>query len=131
MIAVNNNSIPNYYNNFLQSQIIDQIRSLVWGYAKLLIAAESGDKKKLEEAKELIFSLLYLLMEESGSSTLTKEQQKALQTLIKQLSMVASLSDSFLLNRNNLSLVELLVSNIDNQIANDQPYIQKIFNSNT
>ena len=70
-------------------------------------------------------------MEESGSSTLTKEQQKALQTLIKQLSMVASLSDSFLLNRNNLSLVELLVSNIDNQIANDQPYIQKIFNSNT
>ncbi len=70
-------------------------------------------------------------MEESGSSTLTKEQQKELQTLIKQLSMVASLSDSFLLNRNNLSLVELLVSNIDNQIANDQPYIQKIFNSNT
>lgn len=131
MIAVNNNSIPNYYNNFLQSEIIDQIRSLVWGYAKLLIAAEQGDKKKLEEAKGLIFSLLYLLMEESGSSSLTKEQQKELQTLVNQLSMVASMSDSFLLNRNNLSLVELLVSNIDNQIANDQPYIQKIFNLNT
>ena len=51
MIAVNNNSIPNYYNNFLQSQIIDQIRSLVWGYAKLLIAAESGDKKKARRSE--------------------------------------------------------------------------------
>lgn len=131
MIAVNNNSIPNYYNNFLQTEIIEQIRSLVWDYAKLLIAAEQGDKKKLEEAKGLIFSLLYLLMEESGSSTLAKKQQKELQTLVNQLSMVASLSDSFLLNRNNLSLVELLVSNIDKQISDDQPYIQKIFNLNT
>lgn len=131
MIAVNNNSIPNYYNNFLQSQIIGQIRSLIWDYAKLLIAAQHGDKKKLEEAKELIFSLLYLLMEESGSSTLTKEQQKELQMLVKQLSMVASFSDSFLLNRNNLSLVELLVSNTDKQISDDLAYTQKIFNLNT
>lgn len=131
MISVNNNTIPNYYNNFLQSQIIDQIRSLIWDYAKLLIAVEHGDRKKLDEAKGLIFSLLYLLMDESGSSTLTKDQQKELQTLIKQLSMVASFSDSFLLNRNNLSLVDLLVSNTDKQISDDLAYAQKIFNLNT
>lgn len=131
MIAVNNNTIPNYYNNFLQSEIIDQIRSLIWDYAKLLIAVEHGDRKKLGEAKGLIFSLLYLLMNESGSSTLTKDQQKELQTLIKQLSMVASFSDSFLLNRNNLSLIDLLVSNTDKQISDDLAYSQKIFNLNT
>lgn len=131
MISVNNNTIPNFYNNFLQSEIIDQIRSLIWDYAKLLIAVEHGDRKKLDEAKGLIFSLLYLLMDESGSSTLTKDQQKELQTLIKQLSMVASFSDSFLLNRNNLSLVDLLVSNTDKQISEDLAYTQKIFNLNT